>query len=299
LDTAIRNYSLGQEWVYLKIYSGPKVLEKILTEEIYSLATACYDDTIIDRFFFIRYYDEDYHLRLRFRIIDPKQDTATIIQKINAALAPYIESKIIWKVAYDTYNRELERYGNNTIDEAETLFSFESMMVIEALHLIPLNEDGFGADTTWLYTIRIINFLLDAFSLDTVSKMKILQSYSDGMIQEFKVEKDGRQVLNDLYRDKRKELEMMFDKGLDLKIDSVIKRYANVEAIQSAIAKIHRLRVANELEMDFVALMHSLMHMTNNRMFRTNQRQNELYVYYLMSKCLTSIDAKERKNGNS
>ena len=56
-----RTFNLGDEWIYLKVYSGPKILEKILINEIIQLVELMQREKIIDKFFYIRYFDDDYH----------------------------------------------------------------------------------------------------------------------------------------------------------------------------------------------------------------------------------------------
>ena len=60
-----RSYPPGSEWLYLKLYAGPSTVDRILcalrplTESPHALEAA-------DRWFFIRYADPHWHLRLRF-----------------------------------------------------------------------------------------------------------------------------------------------------------------------------------------------------------------------------------------
>ncbi len=292
-QSSVRNFILGDEWVYLKVYSGPKILEKILINEIYDLVLQQYEEKSIDKFFFIRYYDEDYHLRLRFHVI--KQEAVEkIIMKINSILTPYLHSGVVWKVVYDTYMRELERYGSSTIEETETIFFFNSMIVIESFKNIINIGSEFGEDTIWLYAIKLVNDFLNDFDINNEHKIKILGDYSETMNKEFNVNKNDRTVLNDIYRSKRFEIESMLNTKLLLVLDKRLNLYRNNEVYKHAINTILEKKQSENLEIHFDSLLQSFIHMINNRVFRTNQRQNEMFIYYLITKCLISIEAKKR-----
>ena len=45
---------IGSEWLYYKIYSGPRTVENILVE-IYPKIKKLIDESLIDSFFYIRY----------------------------------------------------------------------------------------------------------------------------------------------------------------------------------------------------------------------------------------------------
>ncbi|OQY05888.1 MAG: hypothetical protein B6I20_00340 [Bacteroidetes bacterium 4572_117] len=68
-----RTIVLGNEWVYFKIYTGYKTADLVLTDAINPLAKELLEEEIIDKWFFIRYSDPDFNLRLRYRLTDLSQ----------------------------------------------------------------------------------------------------------------------------------------------------------------------------------------------------------------------------------
>src|SRR5262249_46206428 len=56
-----RRFAPGSEWTYAKLYCGRAAADRLLAEQIAPLAG------IADQWFFIRYEDPDFHLRVRFR----------------------------------------------------------------------------------------------------------------------------------------------------------------------------------------------------------------------------------------
>jgi thiopeptide-type bacteriocin biosynthesis protein len=63
-----RIFIIGDEWLYYKIYSGYKTAETLLIDTIFPLAQLFLQAHWIDNWFFIRYSDPQFHLRIRFHI---------------------------------------------------------------------------------------------------------------------------------------------------------------------------------------------------------------------------------------
>ena len=63
----IKNFALGSEFIYLKLYTGP-FFSDIILRKLCKEAISLYNEKKISLFFFIRYLDPDYHIRFRIRI---------------------------------------------------------------------------------------------------------------------------------------------------------------------------------------------------------------------------------------
>ncbi|HVH12658.1 MAG TPA: thiopeptide-type bacteriocin biosynthesis protein, partial [Longimicrobium sp.] len=75
--------------------------------------------------FFLRYADPDFHIRLRFRT-DPRA-VPRLVELLGAAAAPAVASGRLARLVYDTYLPEVERYGGpEAIGIAEAVFSRDS-----------------------------------------------------------------------------------------------------------------------------------------------------------------------------
>ena len=62
----------GSEWLFFKIYTGPKSADTLLAGPLRILVTSLLERAHVDSFFFIRYTDPEYHIRLRFHLPDPQ-----------------------------------------------------------------------------------------------------------------------------------------------------------------------------------------------------------------------------------
>ena len=65
-----RTYILGDEWLYYKLYCGARTSDVILTETIKPVTEYLLNQGLIDSWFFIRYGDPDFHIRIRFHLVD-------------------------------------------------------------------------------------------------------------------------------------------------------------------------------------------------------------------------------------
>jgi thiopeptide-type bacteriocin biosynthesis protein len=281
-DHVKRRFILGDEWIYFKIYSGPDTLESILIDDIYMSFNEFYRLQIVDKFFFIRYTDPEYHLRIRFHITN-LSELCLIIQSINKKLQYYISNRLVWKFSTDTYNRELERYGHSTIEEIETLFGLDSLAVIEFLKQA---EDASDDSIRWLWGFKYIDILLSKFSLSLNDKVAFFKMLSKGYSEEFNMNKALRIQMDRKYRTEMDVIDHTI--GLEdtnsLLGAKIISFY--IQQAESKIQRILNFHKQGKLEVPFESLLASLVHMHFNRLFRTKQRLHELVIYYFMHKFL-------------
>lgn len=105
-----RKFIPGSEWLFFKLYTGNKTADKILVNNIYPAINLLTKRGLIKKWFFIRYTDPDFHLRLRLLAADNKS-VCEIINVIYLFLYKLINTNQVWKIQIDTYNREIERYN--------------------------------------------------------------------------------------------------------------------------------------------------------------------------------------------
>ena len=128
-----RKFPPGIEWLYLKIYTGIKTADLVLEEIIQPLVAYFQQKEYISKWFFIRYNDPKPHLRVRL-LLNNINYYNEILEKINHAFEQIIDSGEISHILIDTYNREIERYGKNTMEDAESLFHKNSEFTLQCLH---------------------------------------------------------------------------------------------------------------------------------------------------------------------
>jgi lantibiotic biosynthesis protein len=267
-----RSFSIGSEWLYFKIYCGAATADELLCTIIYPMVQDFLEKNWIDQWFFIRYADPKNHIRIRFRL--KNQDS---LGKVSNAfydnLATAIAQKQIWKLQTDTYEREIERYGNGTMALSEELFCVDSNATLDFLSQI----DSFQSNYRWLYGVVAIDAMLNAFGYNLDQKTKLLEIMKTSFGKEFGMNKHLRKQLNEKYDTYEQQIQILFQNDIEDENLAFVKQCAyqcqlNLEPIAAQIkALLPENQMANVLS--------SYIHMTMNRLCKSKQRMYEMVVY--------------------
>ena len=290
-----RTFVIGDEWLYYKIYSGVKTADLILKEIINPITQRLLSNKIIDKWFFIRYSDPQLHLRVRFHLTK-KDNISEVIKIINNYTKPYIAQNQIWKIQVDTYQRELERYGNNTMELSENLFFHDSSMIVNMLNFINGDE---GENIRWQFCLRAIDSFLDDFHYNIEQKKELMKVYIDYFSNEFNINKDARMNLGRKYTKVKQSVIETLDHSKDdtIKIQPLFKLIEEKSlAIQSITEELITLNNNNNLHVPLNDLINSYTHMLCNRLFKSKQRLHELVIYDFLHKYYESEIAKRAIN---
>lgn len=287
-----RKFIIGDEWLYYKLYCGPKTADEILTQVLGPLKNMLLEKGIIDKWFFIRYSDPKLHLRVRFHYSKP-ENISVIINSINQAIKSYIEQDLINKIQIDTYQRELERYGENSIELAEELFFHDSDMIVSFIDMIEGDE---GEIIRWLFGLRAIDSLLNDFLFTDDKKLQLLEGLKEGFGKEFGMNKALKLQLDKKFRTERQSINDIFDgKYGSENIDSLIvfldQKSQRTKHITSEILNKEK---QNKLERPLYDLMGSYIHMLMNRLFKSKQRLHEMVSYDFLYRYYKSEIAKKK-----
>jgi thiopeptide-type bacteriocin biosynthesis protein len=290
----------GSEWLYVKVYTGNKTADRILTEHIKPLTEQWLAEGLIDKWFFIRYHDPEPHLRLRFHHASRKDFWVTVLTQLHAALDPLLQNGMVAKVLTDTYQREIERYGARTMTLSEDLFCADSVAVAGFLDLIEGDE---GERYRWLFALRNVDTLLDDFGLDLEAKDRLMRGLQNWFYAEFnKQNKTSRLLhsLNDKYRAETRAIESILGpqpetSPLQPGLDCFRRRS---ERNRRLVADLEQLRNTSPATTPTnEALLSSYIHMTLNRTFIARQRMHELVIYHYLSRYYESSLARRKAAG--
>ncbi|MGB5822030.1 MAG: thiopeptide-type bacteriocin biosynthesis protein [Saonia sp.] len=273
-----RNFGIGSEWVYYKLYTGPKTADLILTQIIKPMTEEFIKKGFIDKWFFIRYADPKNHLRVRFHCPD-KSNLGELISSLHEPLNHFMELDLIWKIQLDTYQRELERYGANTIELSETLFYRDSDSIVQFLDLVEGDE---GEQLRWLYGLRSIDHLLDGFKYTLDEKLVLIDGLKTGFGREFGMSRPLKKQLDEMYRKERENIEgfMVFTKEKEPDYEPILSILANKKELLRPVNNlILDFRKRQKLELNLNNLMGSYIHMLMNRLFKSKNRLNEMVCY--------------------
>jgi thiopeptide-type bacteriocin biosynthesis protein len=286
-----KDFILGDKWFYVKIYTGVKTADTILLEIIEPLVKELLNDKLIDKWFFIRYSDPDFHLRVRFCMIN-NSALSPIILRLNSFIKPYLLSTQVSSLQTDTYSRELDRYGSRTINEAETLFFYDSNTTLELLNLIEGDE---GEQYRWHFACLAVDRLLSDFSYTKQEKLNLMERLQLGFGQEFGMNNQLKVQLDKKFRNERNLLRSFLLKENDFykPFHDILEKKSNVST--EVITRIINLHQSERLELDLSSLLGSYMHMLLNRIFKSKQRLNEMVIYSLLYRFYRSEIARNRK----
>ncbi|MEA2562918.1 MAG: lantibiotic biosynthesis protein [Acidobacteriota bacterium] len=295
-DKAVqRSFLPGSEWLYAKLYVGTSTADAMLGEVVGPLVRDVQSSGAVDSWFFIRYGDPQWHLRVRFHGA-PERLVAEVLPALEAAVTPLLADGRLWRFQLDTYDREVERYGGPAgIGLCERLFHADSEA---ALAIVEMLEGDEGAEARWRLALYGTDLLLGDLGLDSAGKRTVLGQVREGFFREFGGGKPLRLQLDQKQRTQRRALEALLDPARADQSDlspgfAILRRRSEHNA--PLIAELRRLEQEGRLTSPVVQIAPSLVHMLINRLIRSSQRAHELVLYDLLAGIFESQAARAAK----
>ena len=290
-----RYFPVGSEWLYAKIYCGTKTAEKVLCDVLKPLTEELLSEQRIDRFFFLRYHDHGNHIRIRFRHADHQGFWKDVMHRIQHDLHPYMHHHTVHNLQFETYQREIERYGSDTMDLSEAIFYHQSVAILNFIAMLDGDE---GEQYRWQVTLKAIDFFLDDFQYTTEQKLDLVKILQESFSGEFKIGAPEQKKISERFNLSKSLIQQLMSdaweedenlrkairtfKSSDKDYRKTIEEILSSPSIHYDIQPLHRL-------------MSSYLHMFINRMFVSNQRKVELVIYNYLLKYYESKMAREKK----
>jgi lantibiotic biosynthesis protein len=281
-----RSFSLGTKWLYFKIYCGVRMADKVLEEGLRPYLKDLEDKWLIDQWFFIRYADPHTHIRLRLHVV-AVDNLFDVMAEIITAVEKFEESKTVWKICTDTYQRELERYGARTMELSEKWFYHDSKAIMQFL------EKTYGDEREnlrWLWGMRLIDKILEDYGLTIEQKISLLDGMKTSFGQEFGMNKSLRIQMDNKYRNKRSEIEEMLADIVPQEYQDLVQLIDQKSADTTKI--IRQIRAHGPVIEEYLP---SVIHMSVNRLIADQQRLHELLMYDFLHKYYLSEKAKRKQ----
>ena len=298
-----RCFPPGSEWLYAKLYTGTATADRVLRDVLAPLVRQALAAGWAGGWFFIRYGDPEWHVRVRFHG-DPAALAARLLPALHAGVAPLLDDGRLWKLQLDTYEREVERYGGPLgIGLVERLFHADSDAVLEILDMLEGDE---GADVRWRLAFYGVDALLNDLGLDAEAKLGVLSRMRQGFAQEFAGPADGdgkaakalQVQLDQRFRTERPKLDPLLDAGADPENPfapalAVLGRRSLATA--PILEELRQLERDGRLQGTITEMASSLAHMHVNRFIRSAARAHELVLYDFLFQTHRSRAARARK----
>lgn len=250
-----------EECVYLKLYINPNSLSEIPIIQVHKFISKLRKHEIFSHYFFIRYTDPDYHIRLRF-FYKPNTKSSQIYFFIDSILRYLRMSNSFHKITIDTYDREVERYTSSKMFNVEYLFFLESEFLINNLLKIENKNKLFNE------SLKVFNLYVNLFELDITEKITFITTFKDAYEAEFNYQKNQKKVIANSFRIYRTEIE-------EITNDDIYKyKLCIIDTIRYILQDI--------THHEKIKILSSIIHMFYNRLFSTNQREIESIAYQIL-----------------
>jgi thiopeptide-type bacteriocin biosynthesis protein len=290
-----RSFPPGSEWLYVKLYTGPATADQVLRDVVGPVVTEAMGGGAADRWFFVRYGDPDWHLRLRFHG-RPARLSGEVLPALHAAAAQLLGDGRLWRVQLDTYEREVERYGGaEGVELGERLFHLDSEA---ALALAELFAEDTRGDVRWRLALFGMDLFLTDLGFDLDTRRSLIRQARHAFAAEFHAGADFNHQLGTRYRQERKSLETLFDPagGTDARLAAgleILRRRSRWLA--PVLAELKACAGSGRLSVPLVDLAPSYLHMHNNRLLRSAHRAQELVLYDFLAHLYESRAARARR----
>ena len=277
-----RTFPPGSEWLYAKLYTGTATADRVLSEELAPLASEAVASGAARRWFFIRYAESGWHLRVRFHG-DPRMLRERVQPALDDMARRLVDAGIVWKVQLDTYEREVERYGGpEAIELAEEIFHRDSEAV---LALLESCSGDAGSDLRWQLMVAGIDRLYADFGFDLQARLRLAERSRDAYGRQFQYDRLREPLANRFRRD-RAPLLRLLEGGVP--IPALDRRSA-------AIVPIVRELASRRLQSPLAAIVPSIVHMFVNRLSRSAGPEHEMVLYDYLVQSYRSRIARESK----
>lgn len=294
VPAAARVFAPGSEWLYLQLFAGISTLDRALVrlvpvvEQQYALGH-------IDRWFFVRYSDPSWHLRLRVH-----GAPETLWSTVRGALQPVLDELVadhgVHRIAYDTYRRELERYGGPAgMAVAEQIFHADS--TVAAAGVAALLGDEL-AEQRFALALTSVDAMLAAL-IPEVDARRALIDMARARLTAAELG-EGIEVgrwLGDYARRQRTLLESVGElpSSEDPHLHAAHTRLSLVQPTLLHLGdQLRNLAYANQLTVAIPQLCQSFVHMHVNRLLRGEHRRQEAVIYDLLARVYRSRHARKR-----
>ncbi|HWZ16075.1 MAG TPA: lantibiotic dehydratase [Mucilaginibacter sp.] len=285
-DELFRKVPPGTDWLYFKVYCHPSRQNELLATTISPLVKSLFKRHLISAWFFVRYADPEPHVRFRLRT--GRNNAHRAFRFSCRMLNGAIKRQAVRHYSISVYERELERYGAQTIPIFEHIFFSSSKLVLSYMETPDAGDTSMTLED---FAFSDVCVILHALGFTDETAVHFLQSLSNSFMKEFE------------------QPDLKYQ--LDLKYRALEKRISHVLATDRRISGSPRIRTACR---EFTGSLKTLfsgtgskppaqvakwtadiIHMHLNRLFTEEARRQELVVYYCLFKYEKSLRMRQLK----
>jgi thiopeptide-type bacteriocin biosynthesis protein len=287
-----RAFAPGSQWLYLKVYTGTASADRILTDTVGPVVGQLRDAGVVDHWFFLRYADPEHHLRLRFHG-EPEVLRDNALPALTESLAPHLGDRTVWKVALDTYEREVERYGGDDgIELAEQVHAADSDAVVKVLGMLDGDD---AADARWKLCLYATDRLLADAGLDVQQRRDWAKDGAAGYRPEYPNAPGLDPGIGRRWRTERAEVTALLDDTTAHPYELARQAFRErSERLAPLLAELADRSRRGLLTQPFEQLLHSFSHLNADRLLRSAARTHELILLNFLDRHYASQIARAR-----
>ena len=281
----------GGPWLYVKFYGGAATLERLLSSVLDPLVASLRRRGLIDQWFFIRYLDPEYHLRVRFRG-EPGRLWTDGLRLLHDAAEESVLRGDVWRFQLDTYDPELARYGGSgAILLAEELFCADSDAVLSYLRHGGAQQNQLDK---WELALLGSDRLTSDFGLSAEERLAFFRRCRSAFASELGLTSFAEADLSQSYRRQRARVSALLAGSLaEMSVPEDI--FATRSCVVRRLAdQLFELERAGQLTVPVHDMLASFLHMHINRVLRRSSRQQELVIYDYLERTYASTVARAR-----
>jgi thiopeptide-type bacteriocin biosynthesis protein len=247
----------GSEWLYFELYCHAESSDLILLTTIAPLVRQL--EKKISKWFFIRYTDPSYHIRLRFKL-KPGINGFEVISQVSTQLELLLKEGRISDIQLKSYDREVFRYGAAIMDNTESIFCLDSNYILKLLN------KQMSVTALYSHAIHTMLAIMDSIAIDTKTQINFTKNIADSMGNEHHINIEGFKKINEYFR-----TEILNTPDILLKRS---EKSSYTEFRNKIIAHLKNLQPGMQLK-----ILADLFHMHVNRLFNQDQRMHEMLIY--------------------
>ncbi|TCP55550.1 thiopeptide-type bacteriocin biosynthesis protein [Tumebacillus sp. BK434] len=148
-----RTFFTGSEWLYAKLYIPHRQQNEFLRKHLKAFCEQALSKALFEEFYYIRFDEPEPHLRLRFH-----GQSSLLVHQLIPLLAQWAstlqQKGILLRLSYDTYEREIERFGGlEAVESAEKIFAADSRLAVFLHDFSSKNSKSADLETLGVFSV--------------------------------------------------------------------------------------------------------------------------------------------------
>lgn len=272
----------GSEWLSLRLDCGTAMVDEILGEVVEPVVRAARARFPL-QWFFVRYADPRWHLRLRFHVEDREQ-RGWLRDQLEEAAGQLLRRELVTDVSQHTYVPETARYGGAIgMKLAERIFTASSDHALRVLPDLAGSEDR----ARWLAVLGGVHQIHALLLPELDERQPAMASLADGFAREHAADGALSRAIAARFRQDRSAVEAMLADPPEAILRFRAELTPPAEELRAASAR-------GALTLPLPAIAESLVHMHANRMFVGHARAQEVVVYAYLAKAYRSARVRRQ-----